>query len=256
MPEWLILTLLMAGVCSVVVLAAVLNARRLGSDDDPSETPDVLDYMIMMIGVVYAIVLGLAIAGVWEARGAAQDGVRTEAQALHEVNERAAVYPQSVRDRIRADIDAYVDHVVSKEWQVMIDKGELTEHGTVLLDAVRHEVTHARPKTLLQSQAYQPMVDEVAAADAARTARQQNAGPTMPAVVWIGLALGAALVVGLIFTLQIRRSPRELMLSVMFTGLIVFLLFLVWDFDDPFGRSVGDATAPFTDLFPSARGGV
>ncbi|WP_431773779.1 DUF4239 domain-containing protein [Streptomyces cucumeris] len=256
MPEWLILTLVMAGVCSAVVLAAVLNSRRLGVEDDPTETPDVLDYMIMMIGVVYAIVLGLAIAGVWEARGAAQDGVRTEAQALHEVSQRASVYPPAVRDRIRGDIDAYVDHVVSQEWQVMIDKGELTERGTVLLDAVRHEVTHARPRTALQSQAYQPMVDEVAAADAARTARQQSAGPTMPQVVWIGLTLGAALVVGLIFTLQIRRSPRELMLSVMFTSLIVFLLFLVWDFDDPFGRSVGDATAPFTDLFPSATGGA
>ncbi|MEU8828744.1 DUF4239 domain-containing protein [Streptomyces sp. NPDC048636] len=256
MPEWLILTLLMAGICTAVVVAAILNARRLGVEDDPSETPDVLDYMIMMIGVVYAIVLGLAIAGVWEARGAAQDGVQSEAQALHEVDERASVYPRSVRARIHQDIESYVDHVVTKEWQVMIDKGELTEHGAVLLDAVRHDVTHARPRTALQSQAYQPMVDEVAAADAARTARQQSAGPTMPRVVWIGLALGATLVIGLIFTLQIRRSPRELMLSVMFTSLIVFLLFLVWDFDDPFGRSAGDTTAPFTDLFPSARGGA
>ena len=47
----------------------------------------------MMIGVVYAIVLGLAIAGVWEARGAAQESVRQEAQALHEISERVQVYP-------------------------------------------------------------------------------------------------------------------------------------------------------------------
>lgn len=256
MPEWLILILLTAGICAVVVVLAILNARRLGDDDDPSETPDVLDYMIMMIGVVYAIVLGLAIAGVWEARGAAQDGVRTEAQALHEVSERVSVYPQPVRDRIRDDVDAYARHVVSREWQVMVDKGELTDRGTDLLARLRHDVTMAKPQTNLQSQAYQPLVDQVAAVDDARGARQQSAGPTMPEVVWFGLLFGAALVIGLVFTLQIRRSPRELMLAVMFTALIIFLLYLVWDFDESFGRAVGDATAPFTDLFPGARSGV
>lgn len=256
MPEWLILTFLTLATCLVVVILTLLNARRLGEDDDPNETPDVIEYMVMMVGVVYAIVLGLAIAGVWEARGAAQDGVRAEAQALHEVSERASVYPEPVRDRIRADIATYVDHVVSKEWRVMVDKGELTDRGTALLAKVRADVTRFTPRTEPQSQAYQPMVDEVAAADAARGAREQNAGPTMPRVVWFGLALGAVLVIGLVFTLQIRRSPRELALSVMFTTLIVFLLFLVWDFDAPFGRSVGDATAPFTDLFPSGRGGA
>lgn len=256
MPEWLILILLMAGICAAVVVLAILNARRLGDDDDPSETPDVLDYMIMMIGVVYAIVLGLAIAGVWEARGAAQDGVRTEAQALHEVSERVSVYPQPVRDRVRDDVDAYVRHVVSREWQVMVDRGELTDRGADLLARLRHDVTMATPQTDLQSQAYQPMVDQVAAVDDARGARQQGAGPTMPEVVWFGLLFGAALVIGLVFTLQIRRSPRELMLAVMFTALIIFLLYLVWDFDEPFGRSVGDATTPFTDLFPGVRGGA
>ncbi|MFI0817808.1 DUF4239 domain-containing protein [Streptomyces sp. NPDC021098] len=256
MPDWLILILLMAGICAVVVVLAILNARRLGDDDDPSETPDVLDYMIMMIGVVYAIVLGLAIAGVWESRGAAQDGVRTEAQALHEVSERVSVYPQPVRDRIRGDVDAYVRHVVTREWKVMVDHGELTDRGTDLLARLRHDVTLAKPQTDLQSQAYQPLVDQVAAVDDARGARQQNAGPTMPEVVWFGLLFGAALVIGLVFTLQIRRSPRELMLAVMFTALIIFLLYLVWDFDEPFGRTVGDATTPFTDLFPGVRGGT
>ncbi|WP_255955123.1 bestrophin-like domain [Streptomyces odontomachi] len=255
MPVWLILTLLTLAVCAIVVLLAVLNARRLGEDDDPSETPDVLDYMIMMIGVIYAIVLGLAIAGVWEARGAAQDGVQVEAQALHEVSERAAVYPKPVRDHIRSDVNAYVHYAVDQEWRGMIDHGQLTGRGTTLLNTLRHDVTQATPHTDLQTLAYQPMVDGVAAADAARHTREQNAGPTMPPVVWGGLVLGAVLVIGLVFTLQIRRSPRELFLSVMFCALMVFLLFLVWDFDEPFGRAVGDATGPFTALFPGVTKG-
>ena len=183
MPAWLVLILVIAATCSVVVLVAVLNSRRLPEDDDPTDTPDVIEYMIMMISVIYAIVLGLAIAGVWEARGAAQDGVQAEAQALHEVSERAGVYPEAVRERIRADVHAYVQHVATKEWRVMIDDGRLTDHGTTLLTELRQEVTQARPQSDLQTLAYQPMLDGVAAADAARHAREQNTGSTLPSVV-------------------------------------------------------------------------
>ncbi|MET8679322.1 hypothetical protein ABZW18_17525 [Streptomyces sp. NPDC004647] len=251
MPGWLVLIIAMSAACAVVVAIALLRPQRLGEDDDSSQTPDVLEYMTMMIGVVYAIVLGLAIAGVWEARGAAEDGVRTEAQALHEVSERAAVYPTAVRDKVRQDIDAYVGHVVNEEWPHMAETGTLTDHGTALLARVRHDVSGHVPRTDVESQMYQPMVDQVAAADDARHARAQNAAATMPGVVWFGLLTGALVTVGTIFTLQIRRSGRELMMAGVFSSLIAFLLFLIWQFDSPLGREA-ESVAPFLDLFPGA----
>ncbi|MER7395152.1 hypothetical protein ABT381_06510 [Streptomyces sp. NPDC000151] len=250
MSEWLVLGLAIAAACGVVLLVTVLNQRRINEEeDDPSETPDVIEYMTMMIGVVYAIVLGLAIAGVWESRSAAEDTVRTEAQALHEVSARARAYPEPVRDRIRTDVNAYVSHVVHKEWPVMTQEGELTPTGTALLQKVRADVTDYHPRSDFENQSYQPLVDQVAVADGARAARGQSAGPTMPPVVWFGLLAGAAVTVSLIFTLQIRRSGRELLMAGVFTALIAFLLFLVWDFDDPWLRSV-DAVQPLKDLLP------
>lgn len=179
MSEWLVLTLAMAAVCAVVVLVTTLRHRRVGDDDDPSETPDVIEYMTMMIGVVYAIVLGLAIAGVWEARNAAEDHVRAEAQALHEVSERVRIYPADVRDRIRADVDAYVGHVTTTEWQSMADRGELTDEGARLLDRVRHAVTDYEPADEFEAQAYQPLMDQVMAADQARGARADSTEATI-----------------------------------------------------------------------------
>ncbi|MGS2586359.1 bestrophin-like domain [Streptomyces hebeiensis] len=254
MSEWLVLSIALAAVCAVVLTIIVVNQRRVEADDDPAETPDVMDYMTMMIGVVYAIVLGLAIAGVWEARGSAQDSVRQEAQALHEVRERVQVYPAEVRDRIRADVDAYVSHVVRTEWPHMSEHEELTPKGTRLMDTIRRDVTQYSPRTDLEGHAYQPLVDQVATADAARTARGENAGPTMPGVVWFGLTIGAAATVGMIFILQIRRTGRELLLAGMFSVLIAFLLFLIWDFDAPYGRGIGATTEPFLALFPHAAG--
>ncbi|MET9802530.1 hypothetical protein [Streptomyces sp. NPDC006368] len=254
MSEWLVLSIAMAAACAVVLTIVVINHRRLGDDDDPNETPDVIEYMTMMIGVVYAIVLGLAIAGVWEGRSAAQETVRQEAQALHEVDVRVEVWPEAVRDVIREDVRAYVSHVVDTEWRRMAERGELTDKGTDLLERMRRDVTDYRPADEHEGEAYQPLVDQVAVVDDARTARAESAGATMPGVVWFGLITGALITVGLIFTLQIRRTFRELLLAGLFSVLIAFLLFLIWAFDAPFGRGVSANDEPFRILFPHLGG--
>ncbi|WP_018549320.1 DUF4239 domain-containing protein [Streptomyces sp. LaPpAH-108] len=254
MSDWLVLLLAMLGACAVVVVITLVRHKRAPEDEDPSETPDVIEYMTMWIGVVYAIVLGLAIAGVWEARNAAQDQVQSEAQALHEISERVRVYPPEVRDRIRNDIDIYVSHVVTTEWKSMTDKGEVTDKGGELLAKVRHDVTDYQPRNDFEAQAYQPVLDQLAAADQARNARADSTGDTMPPVVWWGLLAGAVITVGMVFALQIRRTARELILAGLFSATIAFMLFLIWDLDAPFSRGISATAEPFLSLFPGARG--
>ncbi|MEU7576892.1 hypothetical protein AB0B50_04720 [Streptomyces sp. NPDC041068] len=248
MTEWLVLGVAMALACAVVLTVTVIRHRRVPADDDPSQTPDVIEYMVMMVGVVYAIVLGLAIAGVWEARGAAEDGVRQEAQALHEISRRAQIYPADAEQRIQEDVRSYTEHVTTVEWPLMIEQHQLTDRGTELLDTLRRDIAERTPADELEAQTYQPLLDQVAAADEARRARADNAEETLPGVVWFGLVAGALVTVGLIFTLQIRRSARELLLAGTFSALIAFLLFLVWNFDAPFGRSATESAGAFQDL--------
>ncbi|MFY1675877.1 MULTISPECIES: DUF4239 domain-containing protein [unclassified Streptomyces] len=254
MTEWLVLTLAMLAACAVVVAIVLVRHRTASADEDVTETPDVVEYMTMWIGVVYAIVLGLAIAGAWEARSAAEDQVRAEAIALHEVGERVRVYPPEVRDRIRDDVRVYVGHVIGTEWKTMAEEGELTERGDTLLDRLRADVTDYEPRSDFEAQAYQPLVDQVAAADQARSARADSAGETMPGVVWFGLIVGAFVTIGMVFALQIRRTTRELVVAGVFSALIAFLLYLIWGFDAPFGRSIGVTAEPFLTLFPQSRG--
>ncbi|MFF8996693.1 hypothetical protein ACF1GW_02770 [Streptomyces achromogenes] len=254
MSDWLVLVLAMAGACAVVVVITLVRQRTASDDEDPSETPDVIEYMTMWIGVIYAIVLGLAIAGVWEARSAAQDHVQAEAQALHEISERVRVYPPEVRDRVRADVDAYVGYVVRTEWRRMADEQQVTERGTELLGRVRADVTDYRPGNDFEAQAYQPLLDQMAAADQARNARADSTGPTMPPVVWWGLITGGLITIGMVFALQIRRTGRELALAGLFSATIAFMLFLIWDFDAPYSRGIAVTAEPFLTMFPGAGG--
>ncbi|MFG2357240.1 hypothetical protein [Streptomyces sp. NPDC048521] len=254
MSDWLVLVLAMLGACAVVVVVTLVRHKRAPEDEDPSETPDVIEYMTMWIGVVYAIVLGLAIAGVWEARNSAQDHVQSEAQALHEISERVRVYPPDVRDRVRDDIDAYVGYVVHTEWKTMGDDGHVTDRGTELLHRVRQDVTDYQPRSDFEAQAYQPLLDQMATADQARNARADSTGATMPPVVWWGLLAGAVITIGMVFALQIRRTKRELVLAGLFSATIAFMLFLIWDFDAPYSRGIAVTAEPFLNLFPTMTG--
>lgn len=254
MSDWLVLVLAMLGACAVVVVITMVRHRTASDDEDPSETPDVIEYMTMWIGVVYAIVLGLAIAGVWEARSAAQDYVQSEAQALHEISERVRVYPPDVRDRIRGDVDAYVGYVVHTEWRRMADDGQVTDRGGELLQQVRADVTDYQAKNEFEAQAYQPLLDQLTAADQARNSRADSTGATMPPVVWWGLLTGALITVGMVFALQIRRTGRELILAGLFSATIAFMLFLIWDFDAPYSRGIAVTAEPFLSMFPGVTG--
>ncbi|MFJ1969528.1 hypothetical protein ACIO93_12745 [Streptomyces sp. NPDC087903] len=251
MPEWLIYTLACALVCAFVVAATMMRHRRVADDEDTSQTPDVLEYMVMMVGVVYAIVLGLAIAGVWEARGAAEDTVQREAQALYEIDQRLDVYPAAFHTRVEQHIDAYARHAVATEWPAMEEDKQVDATGAGLLTRIRSDLAHHTPTDELQAQAYQPLLDQVAAADDARHQRLDSAGTTLPGVVWFGLIAGGMVTLGLLYALQIRRSVRELMLATAFSALVVFLLFLVWSFDAPFGHSGAESAQPLQELYAS-----
>jgi hypothetical protein len=156
-----------------------------------------------------------------------------------------------VRDRIRGEVDAYVSHTVSVDWPRLVSGQGASDEGAQLLGKLRGDVTHQSPANELQAQAYQPLLDHIAAADDARHSRTQSDESTLPGVVWFGLVVGGIVTIGLIFTLQIRRSARELLLAGLFSALIVFLLFMVWSFDAPFGREGTDSAGPFQDLFPA-----
>lgn len=45
-----------------------------------------------------------------------------------------------------------------------------------------------------------------------------------------------------------------MILAGLFSALIAFLLFLIWDFDAPYSRGIAASAEPFTTLFPHLPG--
>nr|WP_181856329.1 hypothetical protein [Streptomyces reniochalinae] len=50
MSDWLVLVLGLLAACLVVAAVFLVRRRRPSGEQDPTETPDVIEYMTMMIG--------------------------------------------------------------------------------------------------------------------------------------------------------------------------------------------------------------
>ena len=138
----------------------------------------------------------------------------------------------------------------------MTDHGELTDEGTRLLDpgAGRRHRVRAAGRTY-EAQAYQPLVDQVAAATTRAAPAGQNAGATMPGS---GLVRpdhrGRGHRRHDLHAPDPQNLPRTAAGGPLLSVLIAFLLFLIWDFDAPFGRGISATAEPFHALFPGLGG--
>lgn len=112
--------------------------------------------------------------------------MQREAQALYEINQRLDVYPAAFHTQVRQHIDAYARHAVTAEWPAMEDDGPIDTTGGRLLTRIRSDIAHHTPTDELQAQAYQPLLDQVAAADDARHQRLDSAAA--PCRGWSGSA--------------------------------------------------------------------
>lgn len=75
---------------AIVLLAGVIVLVKhrfwpLGPDEEPRE--DVAEYISMMVGVLYALVLGLALVSVWDTHSSAEDHTAAEASAAQQATD-------------------------------------------------------------------------------------------------------------------------------------------------------------------------
>jgi hypothetical protein len=248
-------------VTGVVVSLAASTVGALGHQartrlfpwrGEEEQEKGITEYVTMMVGVFYALVVGLALVSVWENRDDAELRVHTEASSLQEVYQLADSLPQPTRGRIQADAAGYADYVVRVEWPLMDDQKPLGEKGWTLLDNLRTAVTSYTPVTNAEDNVASDAVNQLSTLSDARRAREAVSEDRMPALLWVGLVLGGALTVALTFVYGMKQHISHVAMIMGLTGMIGFLMILIFNLDNPFNQGLGASSDAFTELFPSA----
>ncbi|MEU7281799.1 hypothetical protein AB0A69_23950 [Streptomyces sp. NPDC045431] len=221
-------------------------------EDCEADGGDVVEYLSMMIALLYALLLGLALVSVWELRGDAGSNTSTEAGALHQMTMLADGMPPAQQKRIEIMAERYAVHVVQQEWPLLEAQQPLGEQGWVLLQQLR-AVSEAPPDaTPAQEVTALEMLGQLSVLDEARRGRESAAGDSLSPLLWAGLAVGAVLSFCIVFFYGVGRTWSHLVMLMGMVGLTVFLAVLIHHLATPFGEVMGVAPDPFTEYFPRA----
>ncbi|ATL29324.1 DUF4239 domain-containing protein [Streptomyces formicae] len=235
---------------ALLAAAAVLIKHRfrpMGPDDEPRE--DVAEYISMMVGVLYALVLGLALVTVWDTHSGAEDHVAAEASAAHQIHLLAAGLPAAQGDRMRQEVESYVRHVTDVEWPALAEEASPDPKGWQLLEQVRASAQLPDHATPAQQVTGQETLAQLSTLDEARRGRETDAGQRLSPVIWFGLLVGGVLTIAFMFLFGVRRSFTHVVMAMGLSGLIAFTALLIYQLDSPFGGLFAVDPSPFIRHF-------
>lgn len=240
---------IVVGFVVVAVGAILLNGRRTRRSASGEEARDgTAEYLTMMVSVLYALVLGVALVTVWEAKDDARTNISAEAGALHQMYLLADALPPDAAQQARSATDTYAAYVRNEEWPLMAEGRPLGPRGWALLRDVQNAWTSFEPGTNAQQQVDQVAFGELSATYQARHGREADGGRGMSGIMWFGLLAGGALTLGLMFLFGIERTGTHLVLATGFTSLIVFMVVLIYALNSPYGGLLGLTPAPFAEV--------
>jgi hypothetical protein len=236
----LVLPVLIVIGAAFVGMGSVLIKHRFfppGPDAEPKD--GVGEYVAMMVGVFYALVLGIVLVSVWEARDDAQSSVQTEASSLNQISLLAHDIPSPDGPRIQQDVQAYANIVVTVEWPEMAAHQPLSRQGWTSLATLTDAIEAYQPVTTVQQNISAEVLSQLSSVYDARHGRQQDSDGGLSPVLWIGLILGGVLTIVFVFCFGVRRSGDHVTMVMGLTGLVGFLVVLVLELNHPYSGSMG-----------------
>ena len=239
------------GAASLHVRTRLFPRRPLHADSSGKEPADITGYVTTMVGVFYALIVGLALVSVLENRNTAQQDSRTEAAGLHEVYLLATGLPAPPRDQLQGDAVAYAHYVETVEWPLLQRGAPLPTTGWTLLSALRRAATSFQPVTTEQSITAADIMTQISTVDTAAAGRRTAASVRLPLLLWVSLFLGGTLIVVHAFMHGMERHLRHLTMIMSLTGLVGFTTILIYTLNNPFAPGLGAGDGAFTAAFPA-----
>lgn len=226
-------------VLAVVVIAVLVHAyfQHRFKPEVLRRHNDVAGFLFSAVGVIYAVVLGFIVVVVWEKYDATVANVETEIAAVADLYRLVGVYPEPLRSQVRSELSDYINRMIQIEWPLMAKDVDVNP-DVVLLERVAHQVDIFAPKTPAESNAQQAAAGQLVRLFDARRERLIHSAPSVPAVLWFALVVGALSMLLFAFLFGSENRPAQLVMTAILAGLIAVLFVVIDEFDGPFDGSV------------------
>jgi Protein of unknown function (DUF4239) len=232
--------------CISVSLAVggLILVQRLVPNEVRRLHNDVVGFIYAVLGVVYAVLLGLTVVAVWEEWNAAADSADQEASEVAEVFWIADRIPEPDGRHIQELARSYASVVVEDEWTLM-RQGKSSPEAWDLLDEIRSGVQDFQPSTPAQLILYEQALERVHELADARSERLLDAEHGLPAILWIILIIGGVVVIGFTYLFGLESTVVHLLMVAALALIIALVLFTVAELEYPFRGGVWIAPKPW-----------
>ena len=221
----------------LVSVAGLVMVQRLVSTELRKQHNDVAGFIYAVLGIAYAVLLGLVLVAVWEQFQVATNTAEREADELAEIFWLGHRLPPPEGHRLQELSRSYARVVVEEEWP-MLARGESSPRAWDLIDEIRLTVQDLNPDTDAEQVLYDQGLERVHDLADARRDRLVEAREGIPNILWVVLVVGAIVTVGFTYLFGLEDTTTHTLMVALLALVIGLVLFTIGSLEYPFS---GDA---------------
>jgi hypothetical protein len=250
-PAWLVGLLLIVGLPAVtlgldVLIHRTLPHKRLGPHND------VTGVIVSVVGVAYAIVIGLCVVSLWEGYTAAKDNSRDEATSLTALVAAGAVFDAQVQQQIRDDVVRYESDIVA-DWHARLEQGA-ERRRTADLAELTATIGALQPTTESQRAYIRDAIERIGRAEVYHHDSDAEANDQrMSNVMWFGVLLSTAAIMAMSLFFGLDDGAVRRILLVLSSAVIATNLFLIVEMNYPYYGSFAVAPDAYEQVITDLR---
>jgi hypothetical protein len=222
---------------ALLAAAAAFAFEKLVPAERREVHNEVVGFVYAVIGVCYAVLLGLVVIGAWNTQEQARANTYTEGNALIWLDWYAYSLPQPQHTQIEDLLEQYTALVINTEWPQMAHQQSSPQAWSVY-QAVREVILSQQPTDPAAVARYHVAVNAADQFGAARRERLEQSANGIPWLLWAALIMGGVITIGFAFLFGMKHAAPHAIIVFSVTLLIGGLLLVTYDLDRPFVGSV------------------
>lgn len=242
-PAWLVAAVLIVGLTALTLGLDVLIHRTL-----PHRRLDrhnaVTGVIVSVVGVAYAIVIGLCVVSLWDGYTAAEDTVRDEAVNLTALIPASAVFDAQTQQHILDDVVRYEAELLT-DWNTRHAQGTGRQRVADLsrLTAI---VGSLRPTTEAQRAFVYQAIEKIGRAEQYHHDSDAEADDQhMSHVMWLGVLVSTVAILGMCLFFGLDDGALRRILLTLSSAVIATNLFLIIEMNYPYYGSFSVTPAAY-----------
>jgi hypothetical protein len=234
MPVWIILVIFsvsLLAAAGVFVLERLVPARRRESHND------VFGFVYAVLGVAYAVLLGLVVIAAWNTLDQAKANTYAESDALLQLAWYGNSLPQPQHAEVVHLTEEYTELVINTEWPELGHQ-QSSPRAWVVSSQLRNLIQAQQPTTPAAVARYQQALDAAAQLDNTRRERIEQSGEGIPGLLWAALVLGGIVTTGFAFFFGMKSVTAHAVVMFSLTMIFACLVLVIYELNYPFSGIV------------------